>query len=367
MTCGPSAQAGGDADPGGVYGSAGVSYKAAASPVILGLSGTTKDASSGDNILIGQHCTASLTGIPSASGITYHWSVSGTTFQTWSADTPTVGGSPYNGDASYYVDGPGDLTLAQPGWYWNDLGEPKTPETVGCTATVTPPAGQGSAFTVTAQKDVTVWRPALTARGTGGEMRVVPVSNGSSIQYLLAAVPTSGSGETGGMDFRATISSPAPALFGDGHLALVQLAVPNREYWTLNGEYSTHWVWTINGMDGLDTSYPYSWITGAPDYFARDSPFLNLTAVNATRASMQDQFEDFTMYLAPGSAQYVPLGHFSWGMDGNVTIPSTGNWADFGSGPAGTVTPSGTQFFLKTNGFPMWTRIADPGAGYIQQ
>ena len=61
-------------------GSCGVSYQPTlVSPVLLTLGGTTPDSSGNLNILVGQSCTASLTGIPSGGGwsVTYQWSVSG--------------------------------------------------------------------------------------------------------------------------------------------------------------------------------------------------------------------------------------------------------------------------------------------------
>jgi hypothetical protein len=88
----------------------------------IALSGTSVDPSDGSiNILIGQYCGASLAGVPSDCTITYAWSVSGSTFQTWQSQTPAIGSAPANLDASYYVDGPGPLTNPTAGWYWNDL------------------------------------------------------------------------------------------------------------------------------------------------------------------------------------------------------------------------------------------------------
>ena len=102
-------------------------YTAAAYPVnaSISLTGTTTDSSGNLDILIGQHCSASLsvTGMPQGFTVTgWQWSVTGPTFQTWSADTPAVNGNLYNPDASYYVDGAGPMTIANPGWYWHEIG-----------------------------------------------------------------------------------------------------------------------------------------------------------------------------------------------------------------------------------------------------
>ena len=249
LTCSPSSTATTTQD--GAYASASVSYKATISPVTINLAGTTPDSSGNLNILVGQHCTASLVGIPSGCTVSnYQWSVTGTTFQTWSSDTPAVGGNSYNPDASYEVDGPGPLTNSTAGWYWNDHAQ--TAETVSFTATVTPPAGQGSAFTVAVTQKVTVMLPVWQCKGVGGDMQVNtanPPSNGTD--YWLHAGPLAGSGETGGMDWRATVSPPSGTTFGAGSLEMVQLVIPNMSY-AKDGilgmtEYHT---WSLNGQEG---------------------------------------------------------------------------------------------------------------------
>ena len=97
------------------------------------LQGTTPDDGGGQDILIGQHCSAglSVSGLPSGYQVTgYQWSVTGPTFQSWAVSA----------DQSHTteVDGPGDLTHANPGWYWNEIGDGVAKmETVSCTATAT--------------------------------------------------------------------------------------------------------------------------------------------------------------------------------------------------------------------------------------
>ena len=340
-------------------------YSAQCFPVTISLTGTTPDASGNLNILVGQHCSASLAGIPPSllPNTTYSWTVSGNTFQTWSADTPANGNDSYNSDASYEVDGPGPLTNSTAGWYWNDHAQ--TPETVSCTATVTPPAGQGSAFTVTVTQKVTVMVPQFTLKAIGGTMQVsTAMSGGNGTDYYLYAGPTAGTSQGAGMEWDATVSSPPGTTFGAGSLELVQLLIPNRSYTTagLFGSTSTH-SWSMNGQEGLDAIYPYGWDAGAPAYETNDTPSFDLTAVNAQSAQMGDQFEDYLMYFAPSSSQCVPLARFVWSINGNVTIPGTGNWADFGAGSAGTVTPSGVTIIGPSNAFPMWTQIITATSG----
>ncbi len=347
---GTSGSAGGS----GASGTVNVSYTASAHPVTINLAGTIKDSSGNLNILVGQYCSASLSGLPIPSGATvsYQWSVSGTTFQTWSADTPANGNNPYNSDASYEVDGPGPLTNPTAGWYWNDLNQ--TPETVSCTATVTPPAGQGSAFTVTLTQKVTVMVPGWTCTGTGGNMQINNVYPPMPGNYFLYAGSTPGSG-VGGMNWNATVSPPPGTTFGAGSLMLVQLAIPDRSYtvYTIQPFTQNHDD-PENGQEGLDVTFPVPWIQGAPNYRTNDSPAQELTGVVSVR--LGDQFEDYLMYFAPGSNQCVPLARFVWSISGSATMPST-NWANYGSGSAGHITPSGTTNFGPSNAFPMWTRI----------
>jgi len=355
---GTSGSAGGS----GASGTVNVSYTASATPVSIKLDGTTKDSSGNLNILVGQHCSASLPGlvIPSGAPVSYQWSVSGTTFQTWSADTPAVGGNSYNPDVSYEVDGPGPLTNPTAGWYWNDLSQTPTPETVSCTATVTPPSGQGSSFTVTVTQKVTVYRPNWTATGTGGNMQVNNNFPGSTDYYLWAG-PVPGNG--GGMDWRATVSPPSATTFGAGSLVLVQLIIPDLSFttYTIKPFTSTH-TYSLNGQEVLDL-YPYPWITGTPNYYSNDNPGLDLTYFNAVSATVGDQFEDYLMYFAPGSNQCVPLAYFVWSTSGSATIPATNNWANYGAGSAGRVTPSGTVTkFGPSNSFPMWTKLYTNGS-----
>ena len=364
-TCTPTASASSTAPPGGYSGvSVGVGYTASASPVTLTPAGTTLDSSHNYDILVGQYCSASLSGLPIPSGATvsYQWSVSGTTFQTWSADTPPVGGNPYNSDASYYVDGPGPLTNSTAGWYWNDRSQTPTSETVSCTATVTPPAGQGSPFTVSLTKNVLVYRPSWTATGVGG---YVAIRLGSGTTYEIVATSTAtqlASGLKGGMNFTATVTSPDTSLFGDGNIQLAQLCTPGRSFTSANGDYT----YSQNGQEGLDGTYPYGWNVGAPLYQTDDLPGSTLQDYSVANFTMQDQFKDFIMYYPPGSVQCVPLAQFIWSTNGYAVLPHTGLWSSYvtqnGSDNAGTVSPSGnTATFLLSNVFPEWTQITGTG------
>ena len=356
-----SASSGGSGyNPGG-YGSVGVGVTA--TPVTINPVGATPDGQGGWGILIGQHCSPKIFGIPTDPGwsATYAWSVSGTTFQSWTVSS--------DHKTTTEVDGPGQTNVESPSWYWNDLNAKD--ETISCTATVTPPAGEGSPFTVTASELVSVFVPFWTATGTGGYVKVnLPPNTTNYNQYEIyagATIPMENAGQLGGMNIKASVLSPAPALFADGTLELVQIITP-REGWSIyNGIDVTPHFPPDYGQRGLDGAYPYGWITNsgppAPTYTTDDAPGFSLLDYSMISATLKHDFEDYLMYMAPGSQQPVPVARFIWNYDGSAGIPSTSLWKDFakehnGSDAVGTVTPSGNvSTFLEFNEFPVWTQI----------
>lgn len=350
-----------------------LSYIVTPYPVTINLAGTTPDSNGYLNILIGQHCSASLVGIPSGCTVSnYQWSVTGTTFQTWSADTPSfpvmVGGVqigiiPENPDATYEVDGPGPLTNSTAGWYWNDLANGKgnnTQETVSCTATVTPPTGQGAALTVTATTPITVWTPVWTATGNGASV-VVDNTFQAPDFWLHAGPGPLDFGATRGMTWYASLSPPsAPVPFGIGSLAIVQIITGCDQGMTSNTTPPLSIPGPGNGQTGLDTSWPYGWeisttIVGGMKYESGDSPGIRVTNLRSAHDNIS--FEDYLMYCPPSSVQYVPLAKYIWSANMGASLPATGNWINF-TGTAGTVTDAQkTGRFLPNNTFPAWTDI----------
>lgn len=173
------------------------------------------------------------------------------------------------------------------------------------------------------------------------------------------------------MDWHATVSppNPNPAAFGAGSLAMVQLCTPGVTYTAFNGgpNGGASYYFSLNGHEGLDGVFPYPWTTGAPNYYGGDSPALGLTQSLQPlvySGSVKDQFKDWLMYSPPGGGQAVPLGYFAWGTNGNAYIPTTNNWANYGTMSAGAVTPKGTTKFVPTNSFPSWTQVIKVADGY---
>ena len=363
--CSPGASQSGNTGTSGGAVQAGctITYSATISPVTINPFGATSDGKGGWDILVGQHFSPSLAGIPdallnnTAHPPVYQWSVSGTTFQSWTVSSDQT--------STTEVDGPGLLNVASPAWYWNDnngSGNSKV-ETVTCTATLTPPDGQGAAFSVTVSQPVTVWVPSWTGTGTGGAVYVVP----SGSNYLLEAADSSTSGKNG-MTWLLTVASPNSSLFGDGTVSMVQLVIPGRSFQAENVTYHN----STNGEEGLDTRYPTYAATGIY-WDHEDHPYFSLTNIAAANgadaysATMHDGFHDYLCYTPPGSSQSVFLAELAWSTDATVNDPylnGTYSWSYYGSGTAGTVHPGSETRFFQSNAFPNWTQNSGDGAGY---
>ena len=382
LTCTPQAQATGNNGTG-----VSVSYSANVTPVFVFPSGAIQDSSDNWNILVGQGCTSHLSSlssanfscIPSGCTATYSWSVSGTTFQDWEPTTPAFpNASPptlANSQASYFSGGPGPLTNSTAHWYWDDPIVKPTPETVTCTATLTPPTGQGTAFNVTATTKVTVYIPAYTAAGIGGDMEVNKADLNDTSHYNLWAEATDQRFDAG-MNFQATVTTPSPPAFGTGSLELVQLVTPNNSYTTVANPTTTVSD-PNNGILGLDATYPYGYdiatekLAPALTYQNNDAPRMQLDGnVVLDVANKNGSYVDYLMYKPPGpDSQWIPLAQYNWSANGSATIPTTKNWADYvkqnGTDIAGTVDPVGVTDFTDIVGplnFPSWIHIDGSGS-----
>ena len=338
----------------------------------INLTGTTPDATGNQNILVGQGCKAILSGIPSAllPYTTYAWSVSGTTFQDWEPTTPPFPNAnpptQANSQASYYDPGPGIQTNPTYHWYWNDLGPKPPPETVKCTATVTPPAGQGSPFTVTATQNVTVYVPTRSPNTN-------TIGDGRVIQSTLIAQPSPtmiNNLQEFGSSWTTGVSLPATPAFGSGQWCYAQLIIPG-EYLTIDGVLQTS-TDTTRG-EGLDASFPY--MLSPPDtglestdgyaYHEGDSPNLPVNN-NFDSATLTDTFHTWVMFKPPGNdVRWVPLSETRWSTDFMAYIPA-GGWTTF---PATETTGSMALVydFVEVNNFPMWTQIVPNKATFNHQ
>jgi len=256
-------------------------------------------------------------------------------------------------------------------WYWNDL--QAATETVKCTVTVTPPTGQGSPFdlTVTAPKPVSVQLPQWTATGTAGYMQVNTKAPGDP-NYELWAGPIPNSGQSNGMDWKASVYTPTTPAFGTGSLEIVQIVTPN-ESWTLKTVPPQPQSSPDNNVSELDGSCPYEGALStelAQPLLDGDTPGIHLTSSTPIFASATDKssFIDYLLYKPPGSnSQWITLAQFAWSINGSASIPGTGNWADYvtqnhsDAAIPDTISPSGTTSFTGIYGpdfFPSWTRVS---------
>jgi hypothetical protein len=218
-----------------------------------------------------------------------------------------------------------------------------------------------------------VYLPNWTSSCVGGVLAVYQAANGNG-DWLFGAA-ASVPGETGGMDFYASLSAlnPFPISLWNtnlGSLSLFQLVDPARDFMD---SFYLMWRDAEFGKEGLDTA-PYAWVSSSASasleaFMTRDSPYMDLTYSGAQFADMNDSFDDYLMYTPPpcgnNFVQCVPVGHFYWGTTGYASIPGNQNWADY-AGPAGTVSPGGSKFTASST-FPSWIQVNSGGDTFVQQ
>ena len=354
-TCSPTAKASGPA-----CAVVSIVYTFSVSPVTVTVGGTTRDSNGVPSAQIGEAMSSSISTAPLTPS-TWSWTISGTTFQSWSTSQgPPMTGGPV-------VSGPGATNKSTAAWYWNDGGgvpSAMTTDTVSCTVTGKFP--DGTSGTVSGSENVNVYVPAWTSSNLGGTMHVDVNGPGMGGGYALYAGPVPASGEIAGMAWTANTNPPIAA-FAHGTLEIVQLVTPGRaeSISDILSGLTTNYVNSTNGIIGIDSGYPYANVSGDP-ISTNDNPGMGLGGSGSTvvsSATMADQFIDYLMFEPAGSGQYVPIGSFHWSTNGNAQIPSTFNWADY-SGSPGTVNPSGPSTFTSDSTWPVWTQNSGNGAGH---
>jgi hypothetical protein len=348
--------------------SASVSYAVTAYPVTLYLGGATEDTNGNYSILVGQGCSAGLSGIPSAllnnaaNPPTYKWSIKGTTFQGWavSSDQKTATLSP----------GPGPLTNPGASWYWNDPAN--TAETVTCAVTLTPPNGQGSPFTLTLTKNVSVMLPTYSCKNFEGKVTVT--QNGQEIQ----ATPTA-SAYAHGETWFGNVQTPSQ-FGGGGYWNYSQIITPNRTH-----NYGFDVPCTENGKTGLDTISPYpaesgdgfnagpdantkiGWLADNSQHRDGDSPstftydsYPSNYGIASKVSIANEKFSTYLMYVPPGgNVQPVPLHKIDWNWSATVTQPPSG-WASLYGTSLGSVTSTSSA---ANNIHPTWAQLEGVSVG----
>ena len=297
---------------------------------------------SGDvnNILVGQGCTASLSGLPSIPGatITYNWAVTGHTFQSWNG---TSGTTPVKAVLGFGA--PANPTAH---WYWSDQ---QNTQNVTCTATVTPPSGQGSSFTITPVQSVLVNVPTADAKNFTGVGHIGLYHSGSS-QLSMLADPTAlmqNSNRNFGSTWETSVLLKTPFTGSPGKWGYAQIITPG-EYLTTEDGILTPSPYTT-GKEYLDGAFPYKVPKDPTDqpthltdsisrniYNNGDSPALPLYDLYK-EGTLTDYFGTYLMFLPPAApsaaisndVQWVPLQKSKWNTNLHAYRPDSGLWSDF--------------------------------------
>ena len=333
--------------------SSGVQYTATASPISISIPAAVHDFTGGSNVLIGQGCTSSLAGIPSAllTGATYAWAVSGNTFQKWTVASPSP-------TSATLAKTPFPLNQATAHWYWSDTTKSQT---VSCTAKVTPPAGMGAAFNVGAGLDVNLASPtAASPKVTLGSVQI-NTNDGFIVGGIVLYLGPTTNTTYLGVQWETGLTNPA--LFsnetGGGWNVVQIIHVPTDNRTTTAGAVEKA---PIQGLTGLDKLYPYMptdtamWSNDYSLHKFGDTPGQQVDD-NHIQYNITQTFDTYIMYLPPGSdSQWVPFQLSNWGWSATpVNRPST-SWADW---PAGTSagTPTGPSGFSRIQNHPVWQKL----------
>lgn len=237
----------------------------------------------------------------------------------------------------------------------------QTQETVTCTATVTPPAGQGSPFSVTATQNVIVYVPTLS---TNTNM----IGDGRVINSAIIATPTptmKNNLGSFGSSWATAISMPPLPVFGTGQWCYCQLITPG-EYVTSGGtQLETS---ETKAGDGLDASFPYQ---NSPQdlgiepadgntYHSGDSPRLSNLNSAVDSVTLTDTLHTYVMFKPPGNdVKWVSLSESGWDTDFTAYKPDAG-WDKFS--PDETVGPMHLNYaFTSENNPPVWTQVVQSG------
>jgi hypothetical protein len=323
-----------------------LSYTAAATPVILTLSGTTKD-SNGDNILIGQGCTGTVSAAPFTLS-NYVWAVPGLVFKDFVV-------APDQSSAQANPVSPSAWSTPSPLWHWI------RDETVTVSAQADASINGIFVGRVSAQKLVKIWAPYYAFKNMAGP---VSVDNRDGTLELYAGGPHTGTLGSGGWDPPGMKNGGrvgTPDMFrapGVGLWQFVQIAHPGRWYYTMDGGTSSMISFRYDGHTGLDNFYPYPALSGSyippypansadlpttgpaiPTYWMEDSPGSTLNDYYY-RYRVDESFDDFMMYEPPDAGQgseWVPLHLFQWKWQADISQIGTSWLIDWTPSPPGYV------------------------------
>lgn len=353
------------------------SYQVSVSPVTINLVGTTPDANGNMHILIGQKCSATLSSMPSGCTATnIQWSVDGWTVQanSWVVSSGSASAT-FTGPNVAYTFTQATPSATPPSWYWDDNAGPMT---VTCTATVTPPTGQGAAFTVTAKRVVALEVPLYSNSEPVGVVYLNNVYLGNPGYNLHAGANPD---QVPGIYFRDTVTTPPLyTSAGTGFWYRTQLAsvswyeiakggTPTRgapgntmpgaqdPYHLSNGGITYVYNNQTINADGSLFNAPFT----VPE---NDSPGIQLSDTYQEYQVTKEKYEDYIMYHPPGDSIDVPLFYFQWSWNADVVIPpapTPASWSHWNNAPTGgTITAPADGATQRMLIYPTWTSIVNP-------
>lgn len=272
---------------------------------------------------------------PSGTTVTgYKWSLAGNTFKDYTANDST-------GTLTSLA--AGDLDDQMVNYYWTNGGGSRS---VTCTVTLS------NGKKVYVKDKFNVEQPTVTFTTTLGTAKI----NAAGNQIGLYADADSDNG----IVFTGKVEMPAE--FNSERWHWIQLVTPQRTQ-TLDDEDSTEQAFSLNGMQVLDTKYPYapqllgSYATGTTSESNSDSPESPLWASMKKKAVNDETFIMTLMFLPPGSdSRWVPTKSVTWKWKISATKGAGGTWTE-DPGASQSVTP-----VADTTTHPIWTNNVANGS-----
>ncbi len=338
--------------------SASVSYKAAADPVLIDLTGTMIDpADKVRKALTGQQIGGSLSPLPTG------WSVP---TRTWSATVAPVPPATASTGAGIFKTYDPNLTsnqlvplstadLAGASFSFYD----KTQETITLTCNATLVTPDGTNLAVTAKSvPIAVLKPSVTKWGIATGY----VDNYRLSRWGLGPDPATTNPE-GESWSNITIAVPAP--FSGGQGTLTQLITPDREVYNKTGPSPLPINNDpLNNKQGLDGSFNYgpAWIVPALGSDG-DSPGLIIPLGNpggtVIKLTAADSFITWVMYrpsaISSQGTVWIPLANYSWAWSDTVSWV-TDHWALTAGVPL-DATNEPKYSSVATKDVPTWTLV----------
>ncbi|MCW3051362.1 MAG: hypothetical protein JWN14_532 [Chthonomonadales bacterium] len=347
VTCSPSATMSGTMCS--LYAS--VSYSAAATPVVVNMSGVTTVGTT-KNILIGQGTTVSLS-MGNYVPTVWAWDLSGDPFAGFQ-QAPTNEGHAVELTAT-------DKTHATVPYFYRSIGnkgaqppagQSSQVQTVTCAATIPNLNPKLDPVQVTVSTNVTVYQPDHTFKGDKGHVVLYPAGGVVNIGAISDGVSPNG------IDWKGSVTTPSMFIGeqGNGTWNYTQLVKPSVSY-TQNGVVHTDPL--SYNLKGLDDSFPYAgpYMADGTEYRTGDNPYQPLTSA-MSRVDFVMKGWTWMLYQPPSydsttPTTFVPMHEFDWTAAGIATCNGISWTLLAGAGIS-------TTDIGPTSVLPDWTQIIIP-------